>query len=233
MVFKINRQKLRNYLFIFSIALTLFFLGSVTTIVFNFEESLNIGYFRTDRDYRTTYGDGYGELNMDLQLDRYRDDRYDYILSCHFSSGGVVEIVGLKQLNYTLNIAGTIQLDLTQNWDPPTEQFTRGSTVVMYKTQVMTWSGSAEVLFISNNIVQNETIEFTLGVTVTLGSGDYFNVGLISYVVLFSWLLAFPVLPLILKAIFKPYFGFPIDEETRKRDEKYVKYLQKTEDKQA
>jgi len=219
-------------LFIFSIVLSLLFLASVWEIVFKFEEKFNVGYFRTDKDYRTTYSDGYGELNMDLQLSRIRDDRYSYYLSCHFSLGNDVEIIGLKHINYTVNVRGSILSSPVLDWDPPTEQFSSGSSLIMNKGERLTWSGSAEVQFISNSIVQNETIEFILRLTLTLGSQDYYNIGLIAYVVLFFWIMAFPVVPIVLKAIIQPQFNVPLDEESIKRHKKYLDYFKQTEDDQ-
>ena len=103
MVFKIIRQKLYNYLFFFSVVLSLFLLALCAPIVFNFEDTFDVGYYRTDKDYRTTYSDGYGEFNMDMQLERFRDNRYSYTISSHFSSGNDVEIIGLKHINYTIS----------------------------------------------------------------------------------------------------------------------------------
>ncbi|MHA1460241.1 MAG: hypothetical protein ACTSO8_02070 [Promethearchaeota archaeon] len=203
-------------------------------IVFNFEETFEVGYYRTDSDYRTTYSDGYGEFNMDMQLQRYRDDRYSYRISGHFSSGNDVEIIGLKHINFTVSAAGSILISPTIDWDPPTEQFTGGSTIEMQKDERLTWSGSAEVQFISNSIVQNETVDFILRLTVTMGFEDYYNVILISYVVFFFWFMAFPLIPIILKAIFQPQFSAPLDEESIERHKEYLDYFnKKTKDDQA
>ena len=102
----------------------------------------------------------------------------------------------------------------------------------MYKDERIIWSGSAEVQFISNSIVQNETVDFILRLTVTMDSEDYYNVILISYVVFFLWIMAFPIVPIILKAIIQPRFGVPLDEETRKKHKKYLDYFKKTKDDQ-
>ncbi len=227
-----NGQKLRNYLFILSIVGILFFLASVTPIVFNFEESLNVGYFNTHKDYRTTYSDGYGELNMDLDIERYRDDRYTYRISCYFTSGSSVEIVGLKFLNYSVDLMGSLLTSQTLDIDPPIEQFARYSSARLNQGQTMVWSGQAEVQYISNAIVQNETILFSLSVVMSWSNEDYYNIQLTAYVVLFLWIMAFPLGPILLKAIFQPNFRGPMDEETRKKHKKYLDYFRKTEDNQ-
>jgi len=220
-------------LYILSVAVSLIFLASVAPIAFNFEESLNVGYFRADKDYRTTYSDGYGQLNMEVQLNLYREDRYNYDVSCYFSSGNQVEIIGLKFLNHTINVGGSILTAEILNWDPPTEQFTRGSSAKMEHGESLVWSGSAEVQFISESVLQNETIEFSLRVTITLSAQNYYEIGLLSYVVLFLWFMAFPIFPIALKSIFRPRFGVPLDEETEERQKKYLDYFKKSKDEQT
>ena len=227
MVFIIVKQKSRNYLFVFSIALTFLVLALLTPIVFNFEESFNIGYSRTDKDYRIDYSDGYGEFNMDMQLEFTSGVRFAYYLSCFFSSGEDVEIVGMTHLNYTVTAEGSIVSYRLYDWDPPLEQYSRASGVFLEKGETIIWSGSVDVKFISNSIVQNETIEFILGITMIVGAQDYSNLDLISYVVFFSWIFAFLVIPLTLKFIIQPLFGISLDAETRKKQKKYFDYFKK------
>jgi len=233
MVFKITKQRLRNYLFIFSIVLTLFLLALATPAVFNFDDYFSIGYFRTDKDYRIDYSDGYGQVNMDFQLEHSREDRYSYYLSCYFSTGEDVEIVGITGFNFTISVIGSIVSSRVINFDPPIEQYTRASTVLVKKTEPIIWSGSAEVKFISNSIVQNETIEFLLGITIPMGDQDYYNLDLTSYTVFFLWIFAFLVIPLTLNAIFQPHFGIPLDDETRKNQKKYFDFFKKNQEEQS
>ncbi len=233
MVFKIVKQRSRKILFVFSIALTFLVLALVTPIVFNFEEYFSVGYFRTDKDYRTDYSDGYGEVHMDLQLELSRGDRYSYYLSCYFSSGEDVEIVGMTHLNYTVSAGGLVVSYRLIDYDPPIEQYTLESGVFLKKNEVIIWSGSAEVKFISNSLVQNETIDFDLRVTILMGSQDYYNLDLISYVVFFSWFFAFLVVPLTLNYIIKPQFGIRLDEETEKKHKKYFEYFKKSQEEET
>ena len=233
MVFKIVKQRSRKILFVFSIALTFLVLALVTPIVFNFEEYFSVGYFRTDKDYRTDYSDGYGEVHMDLQLELSRGDRYSYYLSCYFSSGEDVEIVGMTHLNYNVSAKGSIVSFRLIDYDPPIEQYTLESGVFLKKNEVIIWSGSAEVKFISNSLVQNETIDFDLRVTILMGSQDYYNLDLISYVVFFIWFFAFLVVPLTLHFIIKPQFGISLDDETKKRHKKYFDYFKKSQEEET
>ena len=230
MVFIIVKQKSRNYLFVLSIALTFLVLALLTPVVFNFEEYFNIGNFRTDKDYRIDYSDGYGKVNMDMQLEHSRENRYSYYLSCSFSSDEAVEIVGMTHLNYTIRLEGfTISVRL-YDYDPPTVQYTHEATALLDKNKAFTWSGYAEVKFISNSIVQNETIEFNLSITIPIGNQDYYNFDLISYVAFFSWFFAFLVVPLTLKFFIQPQFGISWDVETRKKQKKYFDYFKKSQE---
>ena len=233
MVFKIYHIRFRNYAFLTSVALSFLLLLLATPAVFNFEEFFGIGYYRTDKDYRTTYSDGYGEVNMDLQLERSREYRYSYYLSCYFSSGEDVEIVGMTHINYTISVKGSTVSVRLEDWDPAIEQYTREATVLLKYNEPIVWSGSAEIQFISNSIVQNETIEFILGITIPLSSEDYYNLDLTSYVGFFLWVMAFIVVPVTLNFIFQPNFGVPLDEEARKKHKKYFDFFRKKQEEQS
>ena len=233
MVFKIVKQITRKYLFVISIVLTFLVLALLTPLALDFEEYLNVGYYRTDKDYRTDYSDGYGEMNMDLQLELSRQSRYSYYLSCSFSSSGDVEIVGITHMNYTVSAGGLAVSYRVDDWDPPIAQLTRSSAALLEKNEVIIWSGSAEVKFISNSLVQNETIDFDLRVTILMGFQDYSNLDLISYVVFFLWFFAFLVVPLTLHFIIKPQFGISLDDETKKRHKKYFDYFKKSQEEET
>ena len=233
MVFKIVKQITRRYLFVFSIALTLVVLALLTPLALDFEEYLSVGYYRTDKDYRIVYSDGYGEMNMDIQLERSRQYRYSYYLSCYFSSGEDVEIVGMTHLNYTVSAGGLAVSYRLDDWDPPIAQLTRASAAQLGKNEAFIWSGSAEVKFISNSLVQNETIDFNLRITILLGYQDYSNLDLVAYVVFFSWFFAFLVVPLTLNFIIKPQFGIRLDEETEKKHKKYFEYFKKSQEEET
>jgi len=229
MVFKIVKQRSRKILFVLSITLTFLVLALVTPIVFNFEDYFNVGYYRTDKDYRTDYSDGYGEMNMDIQLEFSRHYRYSYYLSCYFSSGEDVEIVGITHMNYTVSAGGLAVSYRVEDWDPPIAQLTRSSAALLKKNEAFIWSGFAEVKFISNGIVQNETIDFNLRITILMGSQDYSNLDLVAYLIFFSWFFAFLVVPLTLNFIIKPQFGLRLDDETEKKHKKYFDYFKKSQ----
>ncbi len=196
-------------------------------MVFNFEDYFSIGYYRTDKDYRIAYSDGYGEMNMDIQLELSRQYRYSYYLSCYFSSGEDVEIVGMTHMNYTISAGGSFVSYRVDDWDPPIMQLTRASAALLKKNEAFIWSGSAEVKFISNSIVQNETIAFNLRIVIPLSYQDYSSLDLVSYVILFAWFFAFLVVPLIMNIIIKPQFGLSLDAETKKKQKKYFDYFRK------
>ena len=230
MVFKINRLRLRNYSFVFSTVLAIFFLALAAPAVFNFDEFFGIGHIRTAREYTADYSDGYGELNMDMSLDITLPDRYSYRLTAHLSTGSAVKIVGIRFLNYTVIAKGSPIATNIVYWSPPREQFSYGSSVLLKKGELITWSGSAEVHFISNSIVQNETFDFILGITIPMSTEDIYNMDLIEYVIFFTWIMAFVVVPIILNFTIKPQFNVPLDEETKKKQKKYYDFFKKTEE---
>ncbi len=121
----------------------------------------------------------------------------------------------MTRLNYAVSSKVSIISYRVYNWDPPIEQYTHASAVLLKTPETIIWSRSIEVKFIYNSIVQNEIIEFILRMTICLIDEDYYNMDLRSYVVFFSCFMAFFVGPVTLKFIIEPPSGIPSDAETR------------------
>lgn len=203
-----------------------------TPLIFNFDQTLGIGYYSADKDYRINYGSGYGELNMDLKLDRTIPNWYDYYLSCHLSSSDNVEIIGISFFNISIFVAGSKVLDNTFNWEPARASYSYSASAKLGQYEGITWTGEAVVHFIVNDIIQNETISYNLSFAIPMSTLDFYHMGLISYVLLFFWIISFVLIPLILKAIFQPQFGLQLDERTKEKRREYFEFLKekKTED---
>lgn len=230
MVFKINRIRFRNYSFVFSVVLAVFILVLATPAVFNFDEVFGIGHVNTEKSYSAEYSDGNGKLNMGMRLENTLTDRYSYYLTAHLSTGSDVEIVGITFFNYTVNAKGSPIQSRILYWSPPREQFAYSSSVRLKKDERITWSGAANVSFISNSIIQNETFDFILGITIPMSTQDLYNMNLVEYVILFLWFMAFPVIPIVLSLIIQPQFHVPLDEESKKKQKKYYDFFRKTEE---
>lgn len=228
MVFKITRHRLRKYLFVLSVILSILFLVLVAPIALNVVEAFSFRYAESIEHYRTDYSDGYGELIIEFNIDNYNEERYYWTISCHFTSSGAVEIVGIKQLNYTVDIEGILINENTYDWDPPHEQFLLEPTTLvrLTKNDIISLTGIVEVQYISNSIIQNETHNYVLRILVPMGSQDSFNLQIVSNFVFFFWILAFPVFPILLNYFIKPSFGVSLDEdETRKLQKKYFDFI--------
>lgn len=203
-----------------------------TPLIFNFDQTLGVGYYSANKDYRINYGSGYGELNMDLKLDRTIPNWYDYYLSCHLSSSNNVEIIGISFFNISIFVAGSKGYNNIFNWEPSRASYSYSSSAKLNQHQAITWTGEAVVHFIVNDIIQNETISYNLSFAIPMSTLDFYHMGLISYVLLFFWIISFVLFPLILKAIFQPQFGLQLDERAKEKRRKYFEFLKekKTED---
>jgi len=234
MVFKIISHRLRNNLFILFVTLSMVFLILVAPIALNLVEALRFRGATARENYRTDYSDGYGELNMELRLEELEEEVYYYYISYHLTSGSAVEIVGIKHLNSSVDVLGYVIKSDIYDWDPPFPgPYSYRTSVRLTKNDKITWSGSAEVQYISNSIIQNETYNYILTILVPMGSVDYFNLQIVSNFVFFGWILAFPVLPILLNYIIKPSFSVPLDEETKKKQKKYFDFFRKTKEEQS
>ena len=145
MVFKIYHIRLRNYIFLASVALSLVLLVTLTPVIFKFDQTLGIGYYSVDKDYRINYGDGYGELNMDMELERIRPEWYSYYLSCHLSSSDNVEILGISLFNTSIYVDGSILISNKFNWETPRDSYSSSSSVKLMHQGVFTWNGTAKI----------------------------------------------------------------------------------------
>ena len=61
---------------------------------------------------------------------------------------------------------------------------------------------------------------------------DFYHIDLLSYALLFFWIISFVLIPLILRAIIQPHFGLHVDEEMKEKRRKYFEFLKerKTEE---
>jgi hypothetical protein len=234
MVFKITGHRLRNNSFILLSLVSILLLILVSPIATNFAESVAFKFARDLKKYKTDYSDGYGELNMDLQVEGYSQCveicqlRYWYRLKSYFTSGGDVEVIGMKTLNFTIDITGLIIRSDEFVWDPPHENYSTYSVVAFTKHDVISWAGIVEVQYISNGIIQNETLNFDLKIVIPMDEEDLYNLNILGNLVFFSWLLAFPIVPIFLKYLIKPRFMVPSDDESSKKERKYFEFFRKT-----
>lgn len=203
-----------------------------TPLIFNFEETLGIGYYSVEKDYRINYGSGYGELNMELKLDKTIPNWYTYYLSCHLSSSDNIEIIGISLFNTSTSVAGSLKFANTFNWEPLRASYSYSGSAKLNQYEGITWTGDAMVHFIVDDIVQNETISYNLSFVIPMSTLDFYHMDLLSYVLLFFWIISFILIPLILKAIIQPQFGLHLDEEMKEKRRNYFDFLkeEKTEE---
>jgi hypothetical protein len=234
MVFELPRIRLRNNLFVLFTLLALLLLVLISPVASNLVEALSFRYAESTENFRTDYSDGSGEVIVKLEIDSFREERYYWTISCYFTSSGAVEIVGISQLNFTINLGEIEIFSNNLDWDPPHEQYSYTPTALvrLTKNDIISWEGIVEVQYISNSITQTETHHFILRILVPMGSQDYFNLQLLSNFVFFLWLLSFPGVPIILNLFIKPGFTVPIDEDTKKKERKYFEFFRKIKEKQ-
>ncbi|MFX0010624.1 MAG: hypothetical protein ACFE9R_09935 [Candidatus Hermodarchaeota archaeon] len=226
--------RLRNNLFVLFSLLAILILILISPVASNLVGALSFRYAETTENYRTDYSDGYGNVIVKCEIDSYREERYYWAISCYFQSGGAVEIVGIKQLNYSVDIGGSEIYLASHDWAPPLEQFTFQPVTLLRltKNDIISWTGIIEVQYVSNSILQTETHEFVLRIVVPMGSQDYFNLQIISNFVFFLWLLSFPGTPIILNFIIKPGFSVPLDDVHEEKERKYFEFFKKGKEKQ-
>ena len=156
-----------------------------TPVIFNFDQSLGIGYYSVDKDYRINYGSGYGELNMELRLDQSIPNWYSFYLSCHLSSSDNVGIIGISFFNTSVTAAGSIKFANTFNWEPSRASYSYSGSAKLNQYEGITWNGEAMVHFIVDDIVQNETISYNVSFVIPMSVLDFYHMDLLSYVLLF------------------------------------------------
>lgn len=203
-----------------------------TPLIFNFDQTLGIGYYSVNKDYRINYGDEYGELNMELKLDQTIPNWYAYYLSCHLSSSDNIEIIGISLFNSSISAAGSKVSNKLYNWEPSRASYSYSASAKLNQFEGITWNGHAMVHFIVDDIVQNETISYNLSFVIPMSTLDFYHMDLLSYVLLFFWIISFVLFPLILKAIIQPHFRLHVDEEMKEKRREYFEFLKerKTEE---
>ncbi|NHJ21227.1 MAG: hypothetical protein EAX91_09805 [Candidatus Lokiarchaeota archaeon] len=231
MVLKLLSIRSRNNLFVLFSLLAVLVLILISPVASNLVQALGFRHGESTINYRTDYSDGYGDVIMKFEINSnpQAEERYYWKISCNFRSGGAVEIVGISQLNFTIDVNGLAIYSNFLNWTPPHEQYSLNpvSLVRLTKNNVISWTGNINVQYISNSILQTESHEFTLRIVVPMGSEDYYNLQILSNFVFFFWLLAFPGSPIIIKFIIKPGFSVPLDDDRKEAERKYFDFFKK------
>jgi hypothetical protein len=223
-------------LFVLFSLLSVLILLLISPVASNLVEALSFRHGDSTMNYRTDYSDGYGELILKFEINSQsqEEERYYWKISCNFRSGGAVEIVGISELNFTIDVDGLTIFSNSINWTPPNEQYSLNPVTLirLTKNNIISWTGNIEVQYISNSILQTVSREFTLRITVPMGSEDYFNLQIISNFVFFLWLLGFPGSPIILKFLIKPGFSVPLDDDRGEKEGKYFEFFKKGKEEQ-
>lgn len=195
--------------------------------MFSFNESFQIGRYTEEGDFNRSFTDGTAGVRVTLYLEYQNEEIYSVITTIiPISSGEIVNngLLSIKLYYYTQGIS-ILYIDST--WDPPSSDFSHSTRFSLAKNNNITINGIAEVQCVVNEVLVNETISYTLTFIVPFGLKEFADLGLLVYVIFYLYLLLIPLTPFILVYIFKPLFGIKIDEETQKRDEKFLSYLGK------
>lgn len=195
--------------------------------MFRFNESFQIGRYTEEGDFNRSFIDGTAGVRVTLYLEYQNEEIYSVITTIiPISSGEIVNngLLSIKLYYYTQGIS-ILYIDST--WDPPSSDFSHSTRFSLAKNNNITINGIAEVQCVVNEVLVNETISYTLTFIVPFGLKEFADLGLLVYVIFYLYLLLIPLTPFILVYIFKPLFGIKIDEETQKRDEKFLSYLGK------
>ena len=188
----------------------------------------SIGRYTKEANFNHSFTDGTVGVRVSLYLE-YQNQKVYFVRTTYIpiSSGGTVNN-GLISINLCYYTQSILQLGIDSTWDPPSSDFSHSTRFILDKNYNITISGIAKVQCVVNEVLVNETISYTLTFIVPLGLEDFANLDLQIYVIFYLYLSLIPLTPFILVYIFKPLFGIKIDEETQKRDEKFLNYLSKT-----
>jgi len=203
----------------------MFILILLAPSMFSFNESFQIGRYTEEADFNNSFTDGTVGIRVTLYL-QYQDQENYYVRTTviPISSGEIVNngLISIELYYYTQGIS---RLHIDSTWDPPSSDFTHPTRFTLAKDNNITINGIAEVQCVVNEVLVNETISYTLTFIVPFGLKEFSDLGLLIYVIFYAYLILIPLTPFILLYIFKPLFGIKIDEETQKRDEKFLSYL--------
>jgi hypothetical protein len=181
--------------------------------MFNFRVFFQIGRFT-------------GGIQVILYL-QYIENEFYYIETTinPISSEGVVNN-GFSALNHSYYTNGRSRRHMFLSWELPSKNFNDYIHFFLSKNSVLTINGSALVeLVINGTTTVNAIIPYEITFIVPLGVEEYSNIALVIYTLFFVYLISIPIMPFILSQIFKPVFGVDFDKDTRKRNEKFAKYI--------
>lgn len=203
----------------------MFILILLAPSMFNFNESFQIGSYTEEADFNNSFTDGTAGVRVTLHLQYQNQEIYDIRTTIIPISSGEIVNNGLISVELYYYTQGISRLYIDSTWDQPSNDFRHSTRSTLAKNHNIKINGNAVVQCVVNEVLVNKTISYTLTFIVPLGLKEFADLALQIYVIFYLYLVLIPFTPFILLQIFKPLFGIKIDEETRKRDEKYLSYL--------
>ena len=197
-----------------------------TPIIFNFRSIFGIGVHNIEDDYFNSYSDGTAGINLHLRFNREFGNRYAINTIIEpISTGDVVNYgiisIDIRYFNDNESVFGTLV-----QFDPPRSNYSVNEIFLnLFKYSNLTCYGTIEISLETGGTPINDTINFQLTFIVPLGAGDYTNIDLMIYSLMFFHLFLYIIIPVALIWIFRPVLRLTYDEEDEKRDKKFLNYL--------
>jgi hypothetical protein len=134
--------------------------------LFSIQDNLFRDSWSKDKTYNISYSDGEGHLNIDYFVRRYSPTRYEIITNFLTSSEESVSDIGMTNITLNFYLNGVLTDSENEVFTSPRKSYEDQNYVTCGSKTVVKLSGIVEAKFNSSSIVQNETISYSVEVTV-------------------------------------------------------------------
>ncbi len=219
-------KKTEKYSFLAITILMIALIVFIPTII-NLKRVLSIGDYKIDRNYVTDYSEGNVGINVKVRISHWQGDRCRGSLLIKTISSGNIQVYGITEIEYSININNSYNSVGNEIVNPATQVWSREFTISVWKNDIVSCIGTAEIRYNVSGSEQNIAYNFDLSYKIPINVASIFY----EWDLPFIWLVFLYFIILIVVGFFfarklnyiRHVYTYP--EEMKKRDKDFFKYL--------
>ena len=194
--------------------------------LFNIKELLHIGHYEVEKSKRVDHTDGYSLIRQKLSID-YQNNKYHfYKIEFSLNSYGNVEDIGFSHINYLIYVNDNIKEVHKKNFGEPSIYYSSGYLIYLEKDDEFICIANLTFLFFIDSNIYNETIDFQIRLTIPYGPTHIAEIDFGLVLLNIFYVISYILIPVLLYIIIKPDLRIIYNEESRKQDARYWRYLE-------
>ena len=225
----LDKVKKSEKISFFALIIFLITLIAFIPVVFSYKQIFGIGYYKFKKSFISDYSEGMIGIEIKINLEYWRGAQCRGVVTARTISSGNVQVHGITHIRYEIFAANRRYSDTNEIVDPAAQSWSKDFIVSVYEDENVSCTGIAEINFNISGLDQIIVLNFDMGYVVPINVEAMFY----EYELPFIWIVFFyfAFIFLVVYYVQKKYqyikSRYFYTEETKKRDEKFFKYISK------